>query len=203
MPGRQRIFVVSVTASEAELTGLRADLGREPLILTAPTGEARRVVGLLGVEPHVEVLLAPVSYPRADRGHQVDALVRRHALQDRFRDVVVVTDVATTTLLLRVLAPDQLSSGGAVTLVGLERGDRPLAGKRAVISGVVLGLAAGVAQPLVPILVLPVAAAALGLILLPVVPLRHLGRELLLAAAIAITVAVAAVSSSARFPGAW
>lgn len=203
MPGRQRIFVVSTTADEAELLRLRDDLGREPLILAAPTGEARRVVGTLGVEPHVEVLLAPVSFPQADRGHRVDALVRRHALQDRFRDVVVVTDLATSTLLLRVLAPDQLSTKGAVTVVGLKRGDRPLAGKRAVIAGVVLGVAAGVAQPVVPIWVLPIAVASLGLILLPAVPLRHFSREMLLAAAIAITVAVAAVSSSARFPGAW
>ena len=63
MPGRQPIFVVSTTADEAELQRVRGDLGRDPVVLTAPTAEAKRVVSALGVEPHVEVLLAPASFP--------------------------------------------------------------------------------------------------------------------------------------------
>ena len=43
MPGLQRIFVVATTASEAELLHIRADLGRRPVVLTAPTAEAKRV----------------------------------------------------------------------------------------------------------------------------------------------------------------
>lgn len=194
--------MVSTTAGDAEVLRLRHDLGRDPVVLTAPTGEAKRVVGLLQVEPRVEVLLAPVSSPRADRGDRLDTLVRGHALADRFRDIVVVTDAATSTLLLRALAPGQMASG-AVTVVGLPRASRPTAGRRAVVSGLVLGVAAGVADSLTPILALPAAVALVGLILLLNPPWRHLGRELLLAAAIAVGVVLAVVASSARFPGGW
>ncbi len=203
VPGRQRILVVSTTAGEAELLRVRDDLGRDPVVLTAPTSEAKRVVRILEVEPHVEMLLAPVSFPGADRGHRLDSLVRRFALHDRFRDVVVVGDLATSTLLLRALAPDQIASGGAVTVVGLPRGDRPIAVGRAVVSGFVLGVAAGATEPLAPILTLPGAAALVGLTLLLVPAWRHLGRELLLAAAIAVAVMFVVVAGSARFPGGW
>jgi hypothetical protein len=203
VPDRQRILVVSTAADESELARVRDDLGRDPVVLTAPTDGAKRVVCALEVEPRVELLLAPVSFPDADRGHRLDELVRRHAMRDRLRDVVVVTDSATSTLLLRALAPDQLPSGGAVTVVGLARGDRPVAVRRAVASGLVLALAAGVADPPVPILALPGAVALLGLALLLVLRWRHLGRELLLAAAIGLGTLLAVVAGSARFPGSW
>jgi hypothetical protein len=203
VPDRQRILVVSTTASEAELLGIRGDLGRDPVVLTAPTAEAKRVVHVLDAEPRVEVLLAQVSFPDADRGHRLDELVRRHALRDRFRDVVVVTDPATATLLLRVLAPDQLPNGGAVTVVGLARGSRPVAVRRALAVGLVLGAAAGVAEPSAAIAALPGAVALVGLALLLVMPWRHLGRELLLASAVAGAVLLAVVAGTARFPGSW
>lgn len=203
VPGHQRIYVVSTATNEADLRQTRGDLGRTPVVVTAPTAEAKRVVHTLGVKPQVEVLLAPTSFPPANRGHQLDALIRQHALRDRFRDVVVVTDPATSTLLLRVLAPDQLSSGGSVTVVGLPRGDRPVAVRRALASGSVLGVVASVAEPLPPILVLPAVAALLGLVLLLLGPIRHLGRELLLVAPVAAVVALLIVAGSARFPGAW
>lgn len=203
VPGRQPIFVVSTTADEAELRRVRDDLGRDPVVLTAPTAEAKRVVGVLGGEPHVDVLLAPVSFPPADRGHRLDELVRRHALRDRFRDVVVVTDPATSTLLLRVLTPAQLATAGAVTVVGLPRGERPVAVRRAVAGGVALGVAAGIAEPRAAVLALPGAVAVVGLGMLLVLRWRHLGRELLLAAGIAVAVALVVVAGSARFPGGW
>lgn len=203
MTGRQRIVVVSTTASEADVLGVRDDLGRRPVVLTAPTAEAKRVVRTLEVQPQVEVLLTPLSPPPADRGHRLDSLVRRYALHDRFRDVVVVTDSATSTLLLRTLAPDQVPTSGAVTVVGLPRGDRSMAARRAVVFGLVLAVAAGVAEPLASILTLPGAVAVVGLALLLVPPWRHLGRELLLAAAVAVAVVLAVVAGSARFPGAW
>ncbi|WP_193608094.1 hypothetical protein [Nocardioides lijunqiniae] len=199
MPGLQRVLVVSTSAGAAEVAGLRASHGREPLVLTAPTAEAKRVVLALGVDPQVEVSLAPVRFPPADRGHRLDELVRRHALRDRFRDVVVVVDPATATLLLRTLAPDQLPTSGAVTFVGLPRGDRPVAVRRAVVLGVLLGVVAAAADPL---LLLGI-TGSVGLVLLLVPPWRHLGRELLLAAAISAAVALALVSSSGRFPGGW
>jgi hypothetical protein len=59
------------------------------------------------------------------------------------------------------------------------------------------------AEPLAPILTLPGAVASVGLALLLVPPLRHLGRELLLAAAVAVAVVLTVVAGSARFPGAW
>lgn len=203
VPDHQRILVVSTAASQADLLRIRADLGRDPVVLTAPTSEATRVVHTLEVEPQVEMLLAPKTYPDADRGHRVDALVRRYALEDRFRDVVVVTDAATSTLLLRALAPDQLATGGAVTIVGLPRGDRPTNTRRAVVGGIVLGVAAALVEPLAPILVLLGVVALVGIVLLLVLPLRHLGRELLLAAGIAVVVVLVVVAGSARFPGGW
>lgn len=203
VPGHQRILVVSTTADEVEVKRLRAGLGRDPLVLTAPTADAAALVRALGVEPQVEVLLAPVKFPQVDRGHRLDEVVRDRALRDRFRDVVVVTDPASATLLLRVLAPDQLPTSATVTLVGLPRGDRPVDYRRAAVAGGVLGLTAGVAEPLAPLLVLPAAAVLVGLGLLLVEPWRHVGRELLLAATISLAVLLVVVASSARFPGGW
>ncbi|WP_323793574.1 hypothetical protein [Nocardioides sp.] len=203
MPNHQRILVVSTDAADTELRRLTSELRRHPVVLTAPTAEAKRVVGALAVEPLVEVLLAPTRFPPADRSHQLDSLVRGHALRDRFRDVVVVTDTASSTLLLRALAPDQLATGGAVTVVGLPRADRPVSVGRAVVVGLGLGLAAGVVESVVPLLLLPVVTALLGLGLLLAPPWRHLGREALLAAAISVVAALAVISGSARFPGGW
>ena len=203
MPDHQRIFVVSAPVDDAALARLRADLGRDPVVLTAPTADAARVVQALGAEPQVEVLLAPVSYPQVDRGHRLDELVRRHAVRDRFRDVVVVTDRASSTLLLRVLAPDQLAERGPVVVVGLARGGRPVAVRRAVVEGVVLGAVAYVADPVVWILVLPLVVAAAGGLLLVPRQVRHVGQELLLAAGIGLLVALAIAAGSARFPDGW
>ena len=201
MPGLQRILVVSTTASAADVDRVRDTLGKEPLVLSAPTGEAERVVTALDADPQPEVLLAPVRFPDADRGERLDGLVRSHALADRFRDVVVVVDPATATLLLRVLAPDQLPTGGAVTVVGLPRGDRPASVRRALVGGVLLGVVSGLAEPLY--LALPGAVALAGLVLVLVGPWRHVGRELLLAAAVALAVVLASFVASTRFPGAW
>ncbi|WP_345521587.1 hypothetical protein [Nocardioides conyzicola] len=203
MPDHQRILVVSSTAEDAEVFGVRDGLRRGAVVIAAPTAEAARVVRVLAVEPQVELLLAPVTVPDVDRGHRLDELVRRHALRDRFRDVVVVTDPASAALLLQVLAPGQVRSGGAVTVVGLPRGERPVAVRRAIASGLVLGIAASAVEPLVSILVLLGAVTFVGLGLLLVLRWRHVGRELLLAAAIAFGVVLAMVAGSARFPDGW
>ena len=203
MPGLQRILVVSTTAADDDLRRLRTDLGRDPVVVAAPTPEAERVTRALGVEAERDGLLGPVSSPRPSRGEQLNLLVRRHALEDRFRDVVVVTDVATATLLLRNLAPDQLATGGAVTLVGLPRGDRQLSGRRAVVLGILLSLVASVAESRVPIWALPAAVALVGVTVLLVPVVRHVGRELLVVAGIAMAVSLVLAASSARFPGGW
>lgn len=203
VPDYQRIHVVSTAATEPELRRLGAAMGRQPVVLAAPTADAARVVRSLGVEPRVETLLAAQRHPVVDRGDRVDALVREHALSDRFRDVVVVTDPATATLLLRVLAPDQLDTPGAVTVVGLVRAGRPSDVRRAVVLGVVLGVAIGLAQRLGVILVLPAVAAVTGGALMTAPAWRHVGRELVLAAGIAIVVGLAVIAGSSRFPAGW
>jgi hypothetical protein len=202
VPDHQRIFVVSAPLDETDLARLRRDVGRDPVVMTAPTAEAARVVRALGAEPQVELLLATVRHPDVDRGHRLDELVRRYALRDRFRDVVVVTDRASSVLLLRVLAPDQLAAGGPVTTVGLPRGSRPVVVRRAVVSGLVLGAVAYVADPAVWILLLPLLMALAGAVLAVPRRTRHLGQELLLAAGIGVLVALAIAAGSARFPAA-
>lgn len=202
MADHQRIFVVSAPFDAADLAGLRSELGRNPVVVTAPTADAARVVQALGAEPQVEVVLAPVSYPQVDRGHRLDELVRRHALRDRFRDVVVVTDRASSTLLLRVLAPDQLAAAGPVVVVGLARGGRPVAACRALVAGAVLGAVASLPDDTVWFLALPLLAAVSGAVLLAPNRTRHLGQELLLAAGVALIVAMVIVAGSARFPAA-
>ena len=199
----QRIFTVSVQASTKDVERLRARLGSSVRVLTAPTVEARRVVEALGREPVPEVLLAPVRFPDVDRGHRLDEFVRRHAVEDRYRDLVVVADPATLTLLLRVLAPDQLPEAGPVTEVGLPRAPRPVPLGKAAAGGVGLAVVAGVLSPVLAPWVLPALVALAGLALLVVPGRRYLGQVLLIAAAVSVVVTLMAIAGSARFPGAW
>jgi hypothetical protein len=149
-----------------------------------------------------EVVLAPVRHPDVDRGHRLDETVRRHAVADRFRDVVVVADPATVVLLLRVLAPGQLPAGGPITEVGLPRGARTVPLGRAAAGGVALVVLAAVLSPVAPVWLLPACAlvAGLGLLLLPA--RRHVGQALLIAVAVAAIVSLMLVASSGRFPAA-
>lgn len=199
----QRIFVVSAQAGGVDVERLRGRLGASVRVLTAPTAEARRVVEALRREPVPEVALAPVRFPDVDRGHRLDQVVRRHAVEDRYRDLVVVADPATLTLLLRVLAPDQLPEDGPVTEVGLPRGPRPVPLNRAVVGGVVLGVVAGVLSGVVPFWVLPALVVVAGVVLLVVPGRRHLGQALLIATGVAAVVMLFSVAGSTRFPGAW
>ncbi len=206
----QRIFVVTVPEGAAEIAALRARLGRDVTVLTAPTADAKRVVESLATRPGgehrdvvPEVLLAPVRFPDADRGHRLDDLVRRHAVADRWRDVVVVADAATVTLLLRALAPDQLAAPGPVTEVGLPRGTRPVPVAPAVAGGAGLALASGVLSAAVPFWVLPLLTVLAGLALLVVPGKRHVGEAALIAVAVALLGSLLVIAGSSRFPGAW
>ena len=199
----QRIFVVGTQAGADEVARLRSSLGSSVVVLTAPTAEAKRVVTGLGVEPVADVLLAPVRFPGIDRGHRLDVLVRRYAVEDRFRDVVVVTDPATVTLLLRALAPDQLPMAGAVTEVGLPRGARPVPLVQAALGGGALAFVAVLAANVIPFWVLPLLVMVAGLVLLVVPRLRHLGEALLISVAVAMGVSLLSVAGSSRFPGSW
>lgn len=199
----QRIFVVGAHAGADEVARLRSSLGSSVVVLAAPTAEAKRVVTGLGIAPVADALLAPVRFPDVDRGHRLDQLVRRHAIEDRFRDVVVVTDAATVTLLLRALAPDQLPMSGAVTEVGLPRGARPVPLLQAALGGGALAFVAVLGSGVVPIWVLPLLVVVAGLVLLVVPRRRHLGEALLISVAVAVAVSLLAIAGSSRFPGSW
>jgi hypothetical protein len=199
----QRIFVVSTQAGTAEVARVRTSLSASSRVLTAPTAEGKRVVEGLGREAEPDVLLAPVRFPGVDRGHRLDALVRRHAVEDRYRDVVVVADPATVTLLLRVLAPDQLPTAGPVTEVGLPRAPRPVPLGRAAAGGVGLALVASLLAALVPIWVIPGLVVLAGLVLLVVPGRRHIAYALLIATAVAVGFSFFAIAGSSRFPGSW
>lgn len=201
----QRIFVVTAQAGTTEVSALRARLGRDVTVVTAPTAEAKRVVEALHPPqpPVPDVLLAPVRFPDADRGHRLDDLVRRHAVADRWRDVVVVADPATVTLLLRVLAPDQLPGAGPVTEVGLPRGTRPVPVAHALVGGVLLAVVSGLLASVVPVWVLPVLAVVAGVGLLAVPARRHVGETVLIGVAVALLVSILAIAGSSRFPGSW
>ena len=200
----QRIFVVGAQAGADEVTRLRSSLRSGATVLTAPTAEARRVVEGLGVDPVPDVLLAPVRFPDVDRGHRLDELVRRHALRDRFRDVVVVTDAATVTLLLRALAPDQLPMAGAVTEVGLPRGPRPVPLLQAALGGSGSRVRGRAGRQRHPDLGAPAprrGRAASRSCWCRV--LRHLGEALLISVAVSVAVSLLAIAGSSRFPGSW
>lgn len=199
----QRILVVSTRADAAEVGRVRAGIGSSAVVITAPTADGKRIVQGLGHTAHPEVVLAPVRFPDVDRGHRLDEVVRRHAVADRFRDVVVVADPSTITLLLRVLAPDQLPAAGPVTEVGLPRGPRPVPLGRAAAAGVGLALLVSLLSAVVPVWVLPAVAAAGGLVLLALPGRRWLGLSVLIAVGVALGVSLLAIAGSARFPGAW
>jgi hypothetical protein len=198
----QRILVVSTDAGAADVARVR-ERARDATVLAAPTAEAKRVVEGLGRTPVADVLLAPVRFPEMDRGHRLDALVRRHAVVDRYRDVVVVADQATVTLLLRVLAPDQLPEPGPVTEVGLPRGPRPLPLGRAAVGGVALALVTGLLSAVVPPWVLPVLTLLAGTALALVPSRRHIGLAMVVAVGTAAIVSLLAIAGSSRFPGYW
>ncbi|GAA5108549.1 hypothetical protein GCM10023339_07710 [Alloalcanivorax gelatiniphagus] len=203
MTDYQRILVVGTQADGTDVAAVRRRLGARALVLTAPTAEAKRVVQGLGREAVPDVVLAPVRFPDVDRGHRLDEVVRRHAVADRFRDVVVVADPATVVLLLRVLAPDQLPEDGPVTEVGLPRGPHPVPLGLAAAGGVGLAVLVGVLSFVIPWWVVPTLAVVAGLALLLVPGRRHVGHALLIAVAVAAVVAVLSIAGSSRFPGSW
>lgn len=203
MTDYQRIHVVTTQAGAPDVDRLRARLRSSAVVLTAPTAEAKRVVVGLGRDAHPDLVLSPVRFPDVDRGHRLDALVRRHAVEDRFRDVVVVADPATVTLLLRVLAPDQLPTAGPVIEVGLPRGPRPVPLGRAAIGGGALAVVALGLSSVVPVWLLPALAVLTGLVVLLVPGRRYLGQALLIAAGVSAIIGMLAIAGSARFPGAW
>ena len=199
----QRIFVVGTQIGDDEVVALRKRLGKAVTVLVAPTGEAKRVVQGIGYEATPDVMLAPERFPGVDRGHRLDALVRRHALADRQRDVVVVADPATVTLLLRVMAPGQLAERGPVTVVSLPRAAAPVSLVHVAAGGVALAVLTGLVAAVLPFWILPGLVVLVGLALVLVPRHRRTGQTLLLATGSALVVGMLAIAGSARFPGAW
>jgi len=199
----QRIFVVGTQIGDADVAALRKRLGKVVTVLVAPTGDAARVVQVLGHEATPDVMLAPERFPGVDRGHRLDELVRRHALADRQRDVVVVADPATVTLLLRVMAPGQLPERGPVTVVSLPRAATPVSLVHVGAGGVLLAALTGLLATVLPFWLLPGLVVLVGLALVLVPRHRRSGQTLLLATGAAAVVALVAIAGSARFPGAW
>ena len=199
----QRIFVVGTQIGDADVAALRKRLGKVVTVLVAPTGDAARVVQVLGHEATPDVMLAPERFPGVDRGHRLDELVRRHALGDRQRDVVVVADPATVTLLLRVMAPGQLPERGPVTVVLLPRAAAPVSLVHVAAGGVALAALTGLMAAVLPFWLLPGLVVLAGLALLLVPRHRRAGQTLLLVTGAAAVVGMLAIAGSARFPGAW
>ncbi len=202
-PGAQRLQRVVLLPTGADDPA--ADVGRPAVALTAPDAPARaRATGLgLPVVVCPELAAEPGEVP-GDRAHRLDTLVRRHAVADRWRDLVVVADDATlrdvaTGLCDLPEASTWPGSGGAV-VVGLPRGTRPLrlgtVAAAALVVGVLALLAAGRLHPLS----LPAVAAAAGAGLLLPSRTRHAGRTLLAAAGFAAVLVLLAVAGSTRFP---
>ncbi len=200
MTDYQRILVVTTQADGTDVAAVRRRSGANALVLTAPTAEAKRVVARLGYDVVPELVLAPVPHPGVDRGHRIDEVVRRHAVADRFRDVVVVADPATVVLLLRVLAPEQLPTGGPVTEVGLPREARPVPVRAALAGGVALALLVLALSPVLPIWQVPALGLVPGLALLLLPRLRHVGYALLIALGVALVMSLMVVAGSNRFP---
>lgn len=200
MTDYQRIFVATTQADGTDVAAVRRRLSAKAIVLAAPTAEAKRVVARLGCDVVPELVLAPVPHPGVDRGHRIDEVVRRHAVADRFRDVVVVADPATVVLLLRVLAPEQLPTGGPVTEVGLPREARPVPVRAALAGGVALALLVLALSPVLPIWQVPALGLVPGLALLLLPRLRHVGYALLIALGVALVMSLMVIAGSNRFP---
>ena len=200
MTDYQRILVATTEAAGTDVAAVRRRSGANALVLAAPTAEAKRVVEELGRDAVPEVVLAPVRHPGADRGHRLDDVVRRHALADRFRDVIVVADPATVVLLLRVLAPDQLPAGGPITEVGLPLEPRSVPMRAAIAGGVVLALLVVALSSVTPIWQVPALGLVPGLALLLPPRLRHVGQAVLIAVATSFVVSLLVIAGTNRFP---
>lgn len=199
----QRVVLIATTTPAAQV---RPRLGRRPLVLCAPTPEAKRIVAGLavrapGLEATPEVLLTPVTTSGPQRGHDLEALVRRHALADRYRDVVVVADPGTTALVARGLTGHR-GPTAPMTVVGLPRGGRPFATPWWAVcaAGFLLAVVAGLLVPRLHLLAVPALVAAVGVGLVPSGRTRPLGLAVLAAAGVALVLVLLGVSSARRFP---
>ncbi len=197
----QRIFVVPTQTPGPGL----ARVPRGALVLVAPGEAAEALAAGWGAEPEVQVELGPSSAGHDERRYELDALVRRHALGDRWRDVVVVADHDTVDLVVTGLcdlpgAEPGTRSRDGVTVVGLPRSTRSVPLWSVVIGGIVLAAVVAIGADRIYPLLIPAATAVIGVVLLPAPRTRHHGYAALVIAGTGLVGGLLLLSSTARFP---
>jgi hypothetical protein len=197
----QRIVLVPTDAAHPTFSR-----PRRGVVLAAPDPAAQALAATTGLPTITspELAAAGPAEAEADRVRRLETLVRGHAVSDRFRDVVVVTDGETVravaTELCALPGASTLPGGGEVVTVGLPRAGRPVRlGPALVGAGLVSLLTLVTLDRLYP-LVIPAVVALGGLVLLPWPGTRHVGRTLLAQAGLAAVVVFVVVAGSGRFP---
>jgi hypothetical protein len=195
----QRIILVPTGAAHREF-----NRPRRGVVLASPDPAAQALATTTGLPVVTSPELADAGRADADRAQRLERLVRGHAVSDRFRDVVVVTDAETvrvvTTELCALPGASTLPGGPEVVIVGLPRAARPVqVGPVLVGAGLVTLVTLLTVGRLYP-LVVPAVVAVAGLVLLPWTGSRHLGRTLLAQAGLAAVIVFVVVAGSGRFP---
>jgi hypothetical protein len=178
---------------------------RRAVVLSAPEAEARARAETLGLPVLVcpELAAEPGGVPDG-HPHRLDALIRGHAVADRWRDLVVVADPATLHAAAAGLcgptaAPPPADAEGVV-VVGLPRGSPPVPWAAVAVGAVVVAGLVGLTQDRLHPLVLPGLAAGVGLTLVLPERTRRAGRSLLAVAALAAVLVLVVVAGASRFP---
>lgn len=195
----QRIILVPTGAAQPEF-----NRPRRGVVLAAPDPAAQALATTTGLPVVTSPELADAGRVDAARMQRLETLVRGHAVSDRFRDVVVVTDAETvravTTGLCALPGASTLPGGPEVVIVGLPRAARPVqVGHVLVGAGLVTLVTLLTIGSLYP-LVVPAVVAVAGLALLPWTGSRHLGRTLLAQGGLAAVIVFVVVAGSGRFP---
>ncbi len=197
----QRIVLVATDA--ADPTFRRP---RRGVVLAAPDPAAQALAATMELPTITSPVLADAGPGGADaeRVRRLEALVRGHAVSDRFRDVVVVADAATVGAVAIGLGAlpgvSPLPGGSGVVTVGLPRRARPVRVGPVLVGAGLVGLVALLTVGRLHPLVVPGIVAGIGLVLLPWAGSRHVGRTLLAQAGLAAVVVFVVVAGSGRFP---
>ena len=203
MTDYQRIFVVGAQAGADEVARLRSSLGSDVVVLTAPTVEAKRVVTASGSSRCPTCCSRRSGSPTSTAGTASTSWSAAMRCEDRFRDVVVVTDPATVTLLLRALAPTSCRWPAPSRRSACRAARVPYRWCRRRWAAACSPSWRCSPPNVIPIWVLPLLVVVAGLVLLLVPRRRHLGEALLIAVAVAAAVSLLSIAGSSRFPGSW
>ena len=196
----QRVVLLSSSGGRFAAARLR-----RAEVLSAPEAEARARAETLGLPVLVcpELAAEPGGVPD---GHpdRLDALIRGHAVADRWRDLVVVADTATLHAAAAGLCgptavPPPADAEGVV-VVGLPRGSRSVPWAAVAVGALVVAGLVGLTLDRLHPLVLPGLAAGAGLALVLPERTRRAGRSLLAVAALAAVLVLAVVAGASRFP---